>query len=118
MKRNKGEFEKVFTPLNTYQQDCLTLESHTPTAKAYTTLDSYIAGFLSLKGHIPTLIEQGEKVVFSFPVCDQLFVDLSAYSDGEKIEASKLAFAIKSLKSQIFSMRRDKEKSYAKEQRQ
>lgn len=74
--------------------------------KVFTTLDAYTAGFLSLKGHTPTLIEQDEKVVFAFLASEKLFKDLSAYSSGEKISASKLAFAIKNLKSQIFSMKR------------
>ena len=78
--------------------------------KVYTTLDAYTAGFLSLKGHTPTLVEQGEKVVFAFLASEKLFKHLSAYANGEKIEASKLAFAIKNLKSQIFSLKRERGK--------
>ena len=78
-------------------------------AKSYTTLDSYIAGFLLLRNHTPELIEQGSKIVFSFPLCDQLFKDLNEYSSGALIEAARFAFAVKSLKSQIHSRRRDNE---------
>ncbi|MEW6686323.1 MAG: hypothetical protein AB1393_08990 [Candidatus Edwardsbacteria bacterium] len=76
--------------------------------KVYTTLDAYQAGFLALKGHVVEFIEQGDKIVFSFVSNDKLFKDLSDYSNGAIVEASKLAFAIKTLKSQIHSLRRSK----------
>lgn len=83
--------------------------------RTYTTLDAYQAGFLLLRNHIPELIEQNQKIVFSFTLNDQLFKDLSDYANGAMVEASKLAFAVKSLKSRIHSMRRDKGNFYVKE---
>jgi hypothetical protein len=79
------------------------------TEKVYTTLDAYQAGFLTLRGHIPKLIEERNKVVFAFGLTDKLLRSLSDYNNGALIEASQFAFAIKTLKSQIFSMRRGKE---------
>lgn len=79
-------------------------------SKVYTSLDAYLAGFLTLKGFIPKLIEQGNKVVFSFEISDKFFKTLAEYNNGAKVEALRLAVAVKSLKSQIFSLRRDKEK--------
>lgn len=80
----------------------------------YTTLDSYIAGYLVLKGFKPALISQdnGHKVVFAFQDTDSLQQSIHDYQNGAKIEALRLAMAVKSLKSQIFSMRRGKEEVY------
>jgi hypothetical protein len=79
------------------------------TTKIYTTLDSYQAGFLSLKGHIPELREQNGKVIFVFTHSDALLKSLLDYNNGAMVEASRFAFSIKALKSQIHSMRRDKD---------
>jgi hypothetical protein len=78
------------------------------TTKVYTTLDSYQAGFLTLKGYTPELREQNGKVVFVFPHSDSLLRALLDYNNSAMVEASKFAFSIKTLKSQIHSMRRDK----------
>lgn len=83
--------------------------------RIYTTLDAYQAGFLTLKGHIPELIQQGDKIVFAFNASDDLYKAIAEYNNGAKVEASKLALAIKTLKSQIHSLRRSKEKSYGQE---
>ena len=85
--------------------------------KVYTTLDAYQAGFLNLKGHIPELVEEQNKIVFAFRLNEALLKSLSDYNNGALIEASKLAFAIKALKSQIHSLRRGKEEIYAKGQK-
>lgn len=84
--------------------------------RTYTTLDSYIAGFLLLRNHFPELLEQGQKIVFSFPLSEQLLRDLQDYTSGAMVAASQMAFACKSLKSQIHSIRNTiKEKDYGKE---
>lgn len=77
--------------------------------KVYTTLDSYQAGWLLLRKHTPKLIEQGSKVVFCFDASNALYQDLDDYNSGALIEASRFAFAIKSLKSRIHSLRKNKE---------
>jgi len=81
----------------------------------FTSLDAYLSGYLTLKGFIPKLIEQGEKIVFSFEVSNELYKAITEYNAGAMVEASRLAFAIKTLKSQIHSMRKNKENKYAKE---
>lgn len=73
--------------------------------KVYSTLDAYQAGWLTLKGHIPKLEKQNEKVVFIFALSDSLIKDLLDYNEGALVEASKFAFAVKTLKSQIHSIR-------------
>lgn len=79
------------------------------TEKVYTTLDAYQAGFLTLKGFIPKLIEQNNKVVFVFSQSDELLKALTDYNSGAFVNASRFSFTIKTLKSQIHSMRRNKE---------
>lgn len=79
------------------------------TAKFYSTLDAYQAGYLTLKGHIPELINQNGKIVFCFTLSDLLLEDLSDYVNGASVEANKFTFAVKQLKSQIHSMRRNNE---------
>lgn len=76
--------------------------------KVYTTLDAYQSGFLTLKGHFPELVEEGSKIVFTFVLNEDLLKSLSDYSNGALVEASKFAFAIKALKSLIYSLRRNK----------
>lgn len=76
--------------------------------RIYTTLDSHQSGFLKLRGHIPELIEQGHKIVFCFRQSEKLLNDLDDYNNGAVVEALKLSISVKSLKSQIHSMRRGK----------
>lgn len=78
------------------------------TEKTYTTLDAYQAGFLTLRGYTPRLVDQGGKIVFVFIQTDELFRELAEYSAGAVVEAARFAFAIKTLKSQIYSMRKNK----------
>ncbi len=78
-------------------------------ARVYTTLDAYQAGFLTLKKHTPDFIDQQGKIVFVFTQSDQLLQDLADYHAGAVIEAVRFAFAIKTLKSQIHSLRKNKE---------
>jgi hypothetical protein len=84
------------------------------TEPIYSTLDAYQAGFLTLRGHTPNFIQQGDKIVFVFSGNDSLYKDLSDYNSGAKVEALRLSVAIKSLKSQIHSMRRGKGDIYDK----
>ena len=80
-------------------------ESHD---KVFTTLDAYLSGYLTLRGFIPELIQQGEKIVFSFDATEDLYLTISEYNTGARVEASQLALATKALKSQIHSLRRGK----------
>jgi hypothetical protein len=82
------------------------------TEKFYTTLDAYQAGFLTLRGYIPKLVDQNGKIVFVFMQSDKLLKELAEYNSGAVVEASRFAFAIKTLKSQIHSVRREKEEIY------
>jgi Domain of unknown function (DUF5659) len=75
----------------------------------YTTLDSYVSGFLTLRGFLPKLVDQNGKIIFVFNQSDELLRSLADYNTGAVVEAARFAFAIKTLKSQIHSIRRNKE---------
>jgi ABC-type branched-subunit amino acid transport system substrate-binding protein len=75
--------------------------------RVFTTLDAYTAGYLFLNNFTPELIQQGSKVVFVFSASDDLYSQLSNYNNGATVEAVRFAGAIKNLKSQIFSLRRN-----------
>lgn len=77
--------------------------------KVYTTLDAYQSGFLTLKGLIPRLVDQNGKIVFTFSQSDELLKALTDYNSGAFVDASRFSFAIKTLKSQIHSLRKNKE---------
>jgi len=80
--------------------------------KFYTTLDAYQSGFLTLRGHVPKLVEQGGKIIFVFTESDAFLKDLADYHNGALIEAFRLAASVKTLKSQVHSMRKNKENFY------
>lgn len=82
--------------------------------KVFTSLDAYLSGYLTLRGFIPKLIEQGEKVVFAFNSSDAFYQAIAEYNNGAIVSASQLALAVKTLKSQIHSLRRNKEYEFPK----
>ena len=82
--------------------------------KVFTSLDAYLSGYLTIRGFIPKLIEQGEKVVFAFSSSDALYQAIIEYNNGAIVSASQLALAVKTLKSQIHSLRRNKEYEFSK----
>lgn len=76
--------------------------------KSFSTLDSYLAGYLHLQGHQPTLVDQGGKVVFVFPLTADLRRSLDEFNSGALVKASAYVFEVKSLKSRIHEVRREK----------
>ncbi len=46
------------------------------------------------------------KVSFHFPITDSLAKSINNFNSGKKIEANKYALTIKSLKGQIFQLKR------------
>ena len=82
--------------------------------KVFTTLDAYLAGYLELRGFTPTLIPQdnGRKIVFAFSATEDLYKEITNYNNGATVEANRLALTVKSLKSQIFSLRKVKENDH------
>jgi hypothetical protein len=80
--------------------------------RLYTTLDAYRAGFLKLQGHEPSLaMEQNSKVVFCFPLSDKLVADISAYENGAMVDAIRFSMAVKSIKTMIFSLKKEEKEN-------
>ena len=77
----------------------------------WTTLDAFVSGFLVTQGFQPSLIPQNgnKKIAFAFPATPELYKALNEYNNGALIEASRFALTVKSLKSQIFSMKTNNE---------
>lgn len=75
------------------------------TEKVFTTLDAYLSGYLALKGFIPKLINQGDKVVFSFDASDELYKAIAEYNSGAMVEAIRFALVVEDLKSQVFLLK-------------
>jgi len=71
--------------------------------KDYRTLDVYTSAWLILQGFTPTLINEGSKIVFSFPSSRKLFNAISKFNDGATVEAARFVLTVKNLKAQIFS---------------
>jgi hypothetical protein len=71
--------------------------------KEYRILDAYLSAWLILQGVAPTLINEGAKIVFSFPASKKLFDAISKYNNGATVEVAKFVLTVKSLKAQIFS---------------
>ncbi|MFC1549580.1 DUF5659 domain-containing protein [Nitrospirota bacterium] len=73
--------------------------------ETFTTLDAYLAGYLSLNGLSPTLIQKGDRIIFTFPANTKLYSIIDEYNNGATVEASKFAFTIKTLKGQLFNIK-------------
>ena len=72
----------------------------------YRTLDVYTSAWLTLQGFTPTLINEGSKIVFSFPSSKKLFDAISKFNDGATVEVARFVLTVKNLKAQIFSRKR------------
>jgi len=78
--------------------------------KEYTTLDAYTAGWLSLRGFQPRFIVQNSKVVFLFQDSTEIQHALLELESGALVDALRLIRTVKYLRSQIYRLRREKEK--------
>ena len=72
----------------------------------YKTLDAYLSAWLILQGFDPTLINEGTKVVFSFPPSKRLYDAITRFNAGATVEVSRFVLTVKNLKAQIFSRKR------------
>jgi hypothetical protein len=73
------------------------------TGNDYRTLDVYTSAWLILQGFTPTLINEGSKIVLSFPSSKKLFDAISNYNNGATVEVARFVLTVKNLKTQIFS---------------
>ena len=75
--------------------------------KEYRTLDVYLASWLILQGFTPTLQNENSRVVFCFSSSKRLLEALLKFNDGATVDVQKFTFTIKTLKSQMFSRKRE-----------
>ncbi len=69
----------------------------------YRTLDVYLSAWLILQDFRPTLINEGSKIVFSFPASGNLFDAISKFNNGAMVEVARFVLTVKNLKAQVFS---------------
>ncbi len=73
--------------------------------KTFQTLDLYLASFLNLSGTPPKLELNNGKVVFSFPVGDDLYKLMMNYNSNVNIPVTDFVTAVKALRGQMLTMR-------------
>jgi hypothetical protein len=74
-------------------------------SKVFTTLDLYLSSFLTLRGLTPKLEISNHKVVFTFPVSDDLYRFMNEYNANISVPVTDLITYIKMLRGQMLTMR-------------
>ncbi|MBT9169152.1 MAG: hypothetical protein DDT19_02506 [Syntrophomonadaceae bacterium] len=77
----------------------------TKTEKTFQTLDLYLASFLSLSGISPTLELNNGKVVFTFPLSNDLYKFMVNYNGNVNVPVANFVTAVKALRGQMLTMR-------------
>lgn len=72
---------------------------------SFKTLDLYISAWLMLCGIKPDLEVNNGKVVFSFPVTDDLYKFISYYNANADVKVTDFVTAIKTLRGQMLTLR-------------
>jgi len=79
--------------------------------KLFRTKDLYLASFLILYSHLtPSFEKKDGKIIFSFPSTDELYRGLQDFNNGEVIDASEYAAAIKRLRAEMIQKKMETEK--------
>lgn len=68
-------------------------------------LDLYMASFLAFHGIEPLLETNNGKVVFTFPVTDDLYRLITKYNSDEKTPVNSFVTTVKMLRGRMLSMR-------------
>ena len=74
----------------------------------FTTLDIYLAAFLALSGIAPKLQKTGNRVVFVFPDCTDLYKLMANFSGNCNVAVADYVTLIKTLRGQMISMKNDR----------
>ncbi len=69
----------------------------------YTTLDIYLSAYLQLQGLRPRLERKNNKVIFSFPVTNQLYQLLLNYNSNIDVPVADYVVAVKTLRGQMLT---------------
>jgi hypothetical protein len=78
--------------------------------RIFTTLDLYLASFLSLHGIEPKFEFQGSRVVFVFPVSDELYKLSGRFNANANIPVCDFVQKVKELRSQMITIRNEKQR--------
>jgi len=73
--------------------------------KTFSTLDLYIAAFLTLNNLEVKLESKNGKVVFTFPISNELYRLLNQYNSNDDVPVADFVTTIKTLRGQMLSMR-------------
>jgi len=78
--------------------------------KTFSTLDLYIAAFLTLNNLEVKLESKNRKVVFTFPISNELYRLLNQYNSNDDVPVADFVTTIKTLRGQMLSMRNNENK--------
>jgi len=73
--------------------------------KTFQTLDIYLASFLNLSGLPPKLELNNGKVVFSFPVGDDIYRLTTNYNSNVNVPVTYFVTTVKALRGQMLTLR-------------
>jgi hypothetical protein len=71
----------------------------------FQTLDIWLSAYLSLCGLVPTLEVNNGKVVFIFPVSDDLYKLIRNYNGNVNVPVADFVTVVKALRGQMLTMR-------------
>ncbi len=71
--------------------------------KRFTITDLYLACYLQINGIIPELQSHNGRVIFSFPVTDELYKLVNGYNTGAKASVLDYTTALKTLRARMLS---------------
>lgn len=69
-------------------------------------LDIYQASFLTLKGIPPELVLDGTRVIFEFPITDEVYNFNREYNSNPSVPVLDFVKAVRQLKAMMLSMKR------------
>ncbi len=70
----------------------------------YTTLDIYLSAYLQLQGLRPRLERTNNKVIFSFPVNNQLYQFLLNFNSNIDVPVADYVVTVKTLRGQMLTL--------------
>lgn len=71
----------------------------------FTTLDIHLAAFLEFHGLPSEFDNQNGRIIFTFPVSNELYALTSAFNSNESVPVTDYVSALRTLKARMYSMR-------------
>lgn len=73
--------------------------------KIFSTLDLYLSAFLSQCGIPPELSITNNRVIFQFPISDELYKLITNYNSNVSVPVAEFVTRIKTLRGQMLTMK-------------